>query len=162
MKLNGRPTKHTVELEDEICARLAMGEPMTSIARDSHMPSAVTIYAWLRVYPDFLNRYAQSREDGAHSYAYQIAEIIDEEPLKVIDEHGNLRYDAGSIANKRLRMDGRKWLAAKYLPKAYGDKQILAGDAEAPLVMTGESPLMAAIKNIEMSLQARNADDDSK
>lgn len=151
---------HTPELEDEICARLALGEPMTRITKDDHMPNPVTIYRWLRENESFSNRYALSREDGAHSYAYQIAEIIDEEPLKVVDEHGNVRYDSGSIANKRLRMDGRKWLAAKYLPKAYGDKQILSGDPEAPLAPMGETPLMSAIKNLEMSLQARNADDE--
>jgi hypothetical protein len=65
--------------------------------------------------------------------ANQIQEIIDEKPLQVVDDQGNIKYDAGSIADKRLRMDGRKWLAAKYLPRVYGERTVVAGDAESPV-----------------------------
>jgi hypothetical protein len=30
-------------------------------------------------------------------------------------------------------MDGRKWLAAKYLPRVYGERTVVAGDAENPV-----------------------------
>jgi hypothetical protein len=67
--------------------------------------------------------------------ADQIQEIVDTEPLAVFDEAGNKRYDAGSIAHNRLRMDARKWLASKYLPKVYGDRTVVAGDEDAPLAV---------------------------
>jgi hypothetical protein len=31
-------------------------------------------------------------------------------------------------------MDARKWLAAKYLPKVYGDRLTHSGDDDAPIV----------------------------
>jgi len=77
--------------------------------------------------------YEIARQDLAHTMANQIQEIIDEKPLQIVDEAGNIKYDSGSIADKRLRMDGRKWLAAKYLPRVYGERTVLAGDVESPL-----------------------------
>jgi hypothetical protein len=77
--------------------------------------------------------YEIARQDLAHTMANQIQEIIDEKPLQVVDDAGNIKYDAGSIADKRLRMDGRKWLAAKYLPRVYGERTVVAGDESSPL-----------------------------
>ena len=37
-----------------------------------------------------------------------------------------------NIARARLRVDARKWLLSKLLPKVYGDKLALGGDADAP------------------------------
>ena len=36
----------------------------------------------------------------------------------------------------RLAVDTRKWIASKVLPKKYGDRQVLAGDPDAPLQVT--------------------------
>lgn len=131
----GRPTQYTDILVDEICGRLACGEPMAKIVQSAHMPDSVTIYRWLREKPAFQQRYADARRDGAHCLADQIQDIVDTEPLAVFDEAGNKRYDSGSVAHNRLRMDARKWLAAKYLPKVYGDRTVVAGDEDAPLAV---------------------------
>ena len=40
--------------------------------------------------------------------------------------------DHDHIARSRLRVDARKWLLSKMLPKVYGDKVALGGDADAP------------------------------
>ena len=153
----GRPSKKTPELIEEICARLAQGEPVSHITKDAHMPDLVNVYKWLRVDDEFRKLYETARSDGAHTYAAEIAEIIDEEPLAVYDEAGNKKYDSGSIAHKRLRMDGRKWLAAKYLPKVYGERQILAGDAENPLEVKVESTIFdTLLHNLELTKQAKS------
>jgi hypothetical protein len=53
-------------------------------------------------------------------------------------------------------MDGRKWLAAKYLPKVYGERQILAGDADSPLELKVDTSVFdAVLKNIELTKQAK-------
>jgi len=36
------------------------------------------------------------------------------------------------VARDRLRVDTRKWLLSKALPKIYGDKLALGGDQDAP------------------------------
>lgn len=129
----GRPSKYTEEIGISICALLAAGTPVTKIVLLDDMPSQQTVYTWLRKHPEFLELYEIARQDLAHTMANQIQEIIDEKPLQIVDEAGNIKYDSGSIADKRLRMDGRKWLAAKYLPRVYGERTVVAGDAEAPM-----------------------------
>jgi hypothetical protein len=120
------------------------------------MPELTNVYKWLRTDDEFRQLYETARSDGAHTYAAEIAEIIDEEPLAVYDDQGNKKYDSGSIAHKRLRMDGRKWLAAKYLPKVYGERQILAGDADNPLEMKVDTGIFdAVLKNIELTKQSK-------
>jgi len=154
-KKMGRPTQYTNTLVDEICGRLACGEPMAKITQSAHMPDPVTIYRWLREKPDFCQRYADARRDGAHCLADQIQDIVDTEPLAVFDEAGNKRYDAGSIAHNRLRMDARKWLAAKYLPKVYGDRTVVAGDDEAPLAVEVSFDVFGEVlKNLALTRQA--------
>jgi hypothetical protein len=152
----GRPTKYTKDLSFEICARLAEGEPMTKITKDEHMPAPATLYRWLASDPEFRDRYETARADGAHTFAAQIVEIIDDEPMYVFDDKGNKRVDPGSIAQKRLKMDGRKWIAAKYLPKVYGDRTVVQGDSEADAVKMDVSIFDALVQNLELKRQNKD------
>jgi hypothetical protein len=99
--------------------------------------------------------YEVARADGAHTFASQIVEIIDEDPQYVFDDKGNKRVDPGSIAQKRLKMDGRKWIAAKYLPKVYGDRTVVQGDADADAVNININIFDEMIKNLELKRQAK-------
>jgi len=154
-KKMGRPSLYNDGLVDEICGRLACGEPMAKIVQSAHMPDSVTIYKWLRTKPEFAQRYADARRDGAHCLADQIQDIVDTEPLAVFDEAGNKRYDSGSVAHNRLRMDARKWLAAKYLPKVYGERTVVAGDEEAPLAVEVSFAVFGELlKNISLTRAA--------
>jgi hypothetical protein len=157
-KATGRPSKYTEALVAEICDRVANGTPLREICREDDKPTWSTFYDWLCKNPDLSARFARSRELGTDAIAEDALAIIDAIPERL--EGG--RMDSAYVQWQKNRVEMRLKLLAKWNPKKYGDRQILAGDVEAPLVMTGDSPLMAAIKNIEMSLQARNADDDSK
>jgi hypothetical protein len=149
----GRPTKLTKDVSAEICARLASGEPITKITKDEHMPASATLYRWLASDAEFREMYEVSRRDGAHTFAASIVEIVDDEPLYVFDDKGNKRVDPGSIAQKRLKMDGRKWIAAKYLPKVYGERTVLQGDADADAVQVDVNIFDEMIKNLELKRQ---------
>lgn len=55
--------------------------------------------------------------------ADEIIEISDDSSGDVIvDDEGNTRTDAERVARSRLRVDTRKWMLSKMLPKIYGDK----------------------------------------
>jgi len=114
----GRPSDYTDELAANICSRLASGEPLVRMCREEGMPSVVTVYRWLASNVDFRNMYARAREDQADTLADEIAEIADTEddPNKA-----------------RVRIDARKWVAAKLKPRKYGDKMALSGDPEQPI-----------------------------
>ena len=53
-----------------------------------------------------------------------------------MEREGLIVPDHENVQQSRLRVDSRKWLLSKQLPKKYGDKitQEITGDASAPLV----------------------------
>lgn len=70
-KPHGRPSKFTPELADEICERLASGEPLAKICRDEHMPERVTVHEWRKGDEAFSLRYAYARDDWHDSIAHR-------------------------------------------------------------------------------------------
>lgn len=111
----------------EICERIAEGETVRQIANDEHMPSARTIYLTLATDAEFSHQYARAREAQLERWEDEILEIADDgtndwmqrghgddDPVEVPNhEH---------ISRSKVRIDARKWLMAKRLPKKYGDR----------------------------------------
>jgi hypothetical protein len=123
------------------------------------MPAVSSVYLWLLKNKVFSDLYARAREDQSDTLADQIMEIGDEVPMMVItDEDGKVtkRMDPAGINRNRLRVDARKWIAAKLKPRKYGDRQILAGDKEAPIEVVHSTVLDDTILNIERKLQLQN------
>jgi len=159
----GRPTIFSQQLADIICIRIAEGESLREICRDDEMPERVTIYRWLQADPDFCNHYTRAREDQADTLADEIIAIADEQPevIAVLDRHGALiehKLDNAFLQWQKNRIDARKWTAMKLKPKKYGDRQILAGDSEAPLAVQNDAMdiLAAVVKNLELKRQTAN------
>jgi len=119
-----RPSLYTQAIADEICERIAAGESLRKICIDKHMPSAVTAHAWLnRADSAFLKQYVRARDCQADLYAEQIITIAD----GVADNEQTQR--------DRLRVDARKWVAARLAPKKYGDRVLteLSGPEGGPV-----------------------------
>jgi hypothetical protein len=97
--------------------------------------------------PAFRDQYACAREEQAEALADEIVGISDEidATVKHEGEEVRLALDATAVARNRLRVDARKWVASKLKPKKYGDRQVLAGDPEAPLTGISEEELDAKI-----------------
>lgn len=140
-----RPSDYTQALGDLICERLADGESLRTICAGEDMPHRSTVFRWLASDEAFRDQYARAREDQADTLADEIVAISDEEcttvradkhpGAKADDEDGNVEvvFDSTAVARNRLRVDARKWVASKLKPKKYGDRQVLAGDPDAPL-----------------------------
>ena len=43
----GRPSIRTRAIEERICERIALGESLSSVCRDSAMPAKSTVFRWL-------------------------------------------------------------------------------------------------------------------
>lgn len=130
----GRPSTYTQETADAICARLAEGESLRSVCESDDMPSRPTVLRWVEGFPAFRDQYATSRDIGYKLMADEILEIADEGKRDTyIDANGDERTNMDVIARSRLRVDTRKWILSKVLPKLYGDKTILAGDPDNPV-----------------------------
>lgn len=159
----GRPSSFTQHIAEVICDRIAEGESLREICREDDMPTRMTIYRWLQADPVFCDQYARAREDQADTLADEIIAIADEQPevIAVLDKHGALiehKLDGAFLQWQKNRIDARKWTAMKLKPKKYGDRQILAGDSEAPLEIQNSAMdiLASAVKNLELKRQTAN------
>ena len=75
----------------------------------------------------FSKQYARARETGYELMADEIVEIADDGTNDWMLRNGpdgatEFAIDHEHVARFRLRLDTRKWLLSKALPKVYGDK----------------------------------------
>ena len=136
----GRPTLYSDELSATICARIADGQSVREICRDEAMPCMSTVFNWLAGNSEFLERYARAKEAQAEHLAEDILDIADDGSNDWIQRAGKdgetfWVENGEALQRSRLRVDARKWLLSKLLPKKYGDKLALGGDSNAPLVV---------------------------
>jgi len=103
----GRPSLWDETLAKEICDQLAEGIPLANICKSDRYPSVSTVLSWLDR-DDFCQSYARARQQSADKLADEIVSISDDPKLDPND--------------KRVRVDARKWVAAKLKPQSYGDR----------------------------------------
>lgn len=136
----GRPSLYTKEIAEAICKRLANGETLRAICRDAEMPSDVVVREWaLDDREGFSAHYARSRKLGYEILADEILEIADTPQIgiKTTSKATGIETTEGDmIEHRRLRVDSRKWMLAKMLPKIYGDKLAIGGAEDLPPIKT--------------------------
>lgn len=98
-------------------------------------PSLVTVYRWLRSHPEFAVNYTRAREDQAETLAEEIIEISDEDNADAYietraDGTQFAKIDGQAVQRSKLRVDSRKWVAAKLKPKKFGDKLDITSNNE--------------------------------
>ncbi len=75
-----------------------------------------------------------AREAQAEVRADEIVDIADDDTNDfTADKDGKLVANNEHIQRSRLRVDARKWIAVKLLPKRYGDKMQHTGDGGGPI-----------------------------
>ncbi len=124
-KRAGRPTKYTEAIAREICSRIAEGQTLRSICRDEHMPGFATVYRWMEGCEAFSTRIARARDIGYDAIAEDAMAIADT-PLigeEVEIQKGRKKVKRGDmVTHRRLQVETRLKLLAKWSPKKYGDK----------------------------------------
>lgn len=124
----GRPSLYTPEIAAEICTRLADGETLRSICRADHMPDERTVRGWaLDAKSEFFPHYKKARLLGYHGMADDLVDIADDGTNDYVERERqdgtkHVVFDGEHVQRSRLRVDTRKWLLSKALPKVYGDK----------------------------------------
>ena len=118
-----------------VCSELALGKSLRSILdADDKLPSASTFLDWIGADSFLAEQYAHARQLAYELLADEIVAIADEN--YTTDEHGvRERLSSEAIQRNRLRVDTRKWMLSKMLPKVYGEKltQEVTGKGGGPI-----------------------------
>ena len=127
-KRRRRRTKYSAPLAKAICKMLGMGLPLTRICARPLMPAESTVLGWaLDPTHPFSDMYVRAREVSYYRMADEIIDIADDSRRDV----GSKMTKAGDvipvinrevIERARLRIEARKWVLAKMLPRRFGDK----------------------------------------
>ena len=134
-KKRGRPILYSQNLASEFCCRIADGASERKVCESEDMPDRKTIQRWVESNEDFCRQYARAREERGWTLAEAALAVCDEAVPLVETQHGKY-YDAGAVANKRLRVDTLKWFASKLAPKVFGEKVQVGGPGNGPIQIT--------------------------
>ena len=121
-----RKDSYTKKIADEICRRIAGGEPLRQICRDRHMPSWQTVYQWMVRHEEFGERIARARQLGFDAIAEEALEIANTPMMGVETEKEGEKVKtrrADMLGHRKLQVWTRLQLLAKWCPQKYGDKR---------------------------------------
>lgn len=110
----------------EILHRLSEGEPLAQICRDLHMPHRSVVYDWMDAEEELTRRIAQARAKGFDAIAEQCLVIADTpmEGVEVTSDADGVTEKRGDmLGHRKLQIETRLKLLAKWDPKRYGDMQ---------------------------------------
>lgn len=141
---------YTPEIAETILERLSDGEGLIAICRDDGMPSDGAVRYWVESDHDgFATRYAQARARGVERLADEILELSDDATRDVkTTADGRETVDYEVVARSKLRVDSRKWLLSKLLPKTYGDKLDLNHSGEMSLKAVPDDKLESRLTDL--------------
>jgi len=103
------------------------GKSLREVCRSLDIPPSNVMF-WLKDYPEFAEQYARAREIGWSLIAEELLEISDDgtnDWMERLDQKGQSlgwQINGEAVQRSRIRLDTRKWLLSKMLPKIYGDK----------------------------------------
>jgi hypothetical protein len=151
----GRPSIYTPELAAEIFKRLCEPRSLRSVCDDEDMPTRQTVLHWVvtdakgKPWSGFSYHYAQARQVQAHIWAEEITDIADDSGFDAKVTENGIVVDGEAIQRARLRVDTRKWMLSKVLPKVYGDRVAheVTGKDGGPMQVEVTRQVVPATKN---------------
>lgn len=121
------------EVANKVCEGLTNGLSLRKSCEEAGTTHP-TFIRWTEDNKDLADQYTRARMIGWQLLADEVLTISDDSTNDTYtDDDGNVRTNQEVVARSRLRVDSRKWMLSKMLPKVYGDKLELKGDPENPL-----------------------------
>ncbi|WP_415073907.1 hypothetical protein [Legionella sp.] len=79
------------------------------------------MFTWLKDNKDFSDQYARAKQAQIECVVDELLGIADDASNdQIVDSEGQLHFNSQAVQRARLRIDTRKWLACKLVPKVYG------------------------------------------
>jgi len=123
----GGQSKYTPELADAIVEWIAEGKTLREFCRQDGMPSHMSVYRWMEADKDFAFRFAHARVEGEELIGQECLAIADT-PLEgvetKVDGNGTVieMKRSDMLGHRKLQIETRLKLLAKWNPKKWGDK----------------------------------------
>ena len=130
---------------EEICTRVSDGETLNEVCadlKDYGGPSHSAFRRWVMADDELAKQYARAKELQADYLVEEMVEIADDgsnDYMTIVK--GDMEYnveDREVTSRSKLRVDTRKWIAAKLAPKKYSDKMDVTSGGEkltAPIII---------------------------
>jgi hypothetical protein len=161
-KPTGRPATYDKAIAQQMCEQLSEGIPLREICRQEGYPAWRTVYLWMSKDPDLSASIAHARDVGYDAMAEDCL-IIADTPMwgeEVTETEGDDGIKVSTkkvdmLGHRKLQIETRLKLLAKFNPKRYGDKIVHAGDEINPVVIENNHNVFGELlKNLKMQRQA--------
>ncbi len=106
----------TQETKAKVCQMIAGGSSLRKAAEAVGIAESTLRY-FDDEDADFSAQYARAREKRANLWAEEFIEIADS-----IGVDGDAAMDRNAVERAKVRLDARKWVCSRILPKTYGDR----------------------------------------
>jgi len=147
-KKMGRPLGDTLypekeQIKEQLVAWLSEGRTLKDFCRQQGMPNYRTIYLWIDADKDFAANIAHARDMGYDVIAEEALQIADNLHMgrKVVthsggkeDEDAMTVTEEDLLGHRKLQIETRLKLLAKWNPKKWGDSTTIKGSDTNPLV----------------------------
>lgn len=149
------------EIARVICEQLSEGIPLRQICRENDgFPAWRTVYDWMGRDPELAASIARARDIGYDAIAEECLLIADTPQFgqkQVMSDEGATTTVEDMLGHRKLQIETRLKLLAKFHPTKYGDKLGVHGVAGQPPVSTedtGVTRLFELLRNAELKTRA--------
>lgn len=132
--------------QEKACELIADGATLTEAANAVGVKSPSTITDLARKDAPFAAMYARALDDRAETLVDQLLPIADDPNIETND--------------KRIRVDTRKWIASKLMPRKYGDR--VQSDVDLNVKVTLVNPFQLAQDAAQAALAPQPAIEQDK
>lgn len=116
---------YTAEIADALVEWISSGKTLREFCRQEGMPNWRTVYLWRETQPEFDARIVRARDLGHDAIAEEALQIADT-PMEGIrtesSEDGIKTVTEDMLGHRKLQIETRLKLLAKWSPKKYGDR----------------------------------------
>ena len=127
----GRPKiPYTKEMANRIYFLIStQSKGIKQICRENpEIPGHETIFSWIHKISEFSELYLKAKQEQVMAHMEETYEIADDDSRdSMMDDYGNVKMDTEYVSRAKLRIELRKWQAARLMPKLFGDKIITEG-----------------------------------
>lgn len=122
-----RPTRvdYNASQAERILERVSEGETLTEVCRDPLMGVSIGVFRrWCREREDLRDKWILAKFQQAEAWSDKLIEIADDTSGDFKERgDGSTYVDHENIQRSKLRIETRKWLMGKNMPKLYGEHQ---------------------------------------